>query len=218
MIYSNLANPCARARTAPQAWRCLRIICQSLPKSRVVHQLISYKILSGLGKALGEASSMFEQTKKDENSATLETKIHLGKRKRPSDSDGESGHFVDSAFQRPLDLFLALVAFLESFNTLFQHHGHHGEVNAQEQIKSIARGVDSQAPSILRNWLLCINHIFQNTTVSPPKWIMRSQWNWIQSILPIWESQRHEASIVCQAFVTSSGYANFPRLSSTGHL
>ena len=187
---------CIRARITPQAWRCLRILCQLLPESRVVHQLLSAKILPILEKSLGQVSLMFGQLNTDRTTPENEDKSHLGKRKRCEGGDEEASPILNSAFQELLDLFLAVVAFLESLNALSGNDTGHRDVDVQEQFKSVVQGGESQAPDILCNWLLCINHIAQSRAVSTPHRTKSVSWNWIQPILPIWESQKSDASTV----------------------
>ncbi|KAL9085731.1 MAG: hypothetical protein Q9165_007480 [Trypethelium subeluteriae] len=184
----------SEARASPQAWRCLRTLCQCLPRSRIVHQLTSHEILSALETSLSQTYSMFEQVQKDQVHGDSEDRPQLGKRKRTESVDGDTRSGLRSAVQKPVELFLATVGFLESFNVLFQDETVNGAPPVHEQIKSVARGIDFQAPDLLGNWLLCVKATVRNAAISVPIWREGTQWHWIRPILPIWESQKLDAS------------------------
>lgn len=122
--------------------------------------------------------------------------MHLGKRKRSESIGEEDGSNSCRAFQKPLDLLLAMAAFLESLNSISRDDAGFGDVDIQDQFKSVIRGTDSQAPDILRNWLLCINSVVEIEAFSVPHWTKQAQWDWIRPILPIWEGQKLDASMV----------------------
>ncbi|KAL9074531.1 MAG: hypothetical protein Q9157_004367 [Trypethelium eluteriae] len=175
-------------------WLLDKLQSQEAVGSEIVHQLISYNILSALEKSLSQTCSMLDNLQKDHGSEDREDRTHLGKRKRTESIDGDTGPVLQSAVQKPVEVFLAIVGFLESFNVLFQDDSSNGAPPVHEQIKSVVRGIDFQASDLLRNWLQCVNAVVQNAAISLPIWREDAQWHWIRPILPIWECQKSNAS------------------------
>ncbi|KAI9694692.1 MAG: hypothetical protein M1822_000308 [Bathelium mastoideum] len=181
------------ARDTPEAWRWLRLLCQSLPRSRVIRQLLSTKLFSSLEQCLDKLSTHFQEFSESAISASPNGRSSLGKRKRSESLDRDTSFNLDSDIQKRLNSFLAVVAFLDSLHVLLKDASDHGHQDAVEQFKAVARNAGSYAPNILSYWLRCINHIILNASVSRPTWIRSTQWDWLQPILPIWESQKLDA-------------------------